>query len=327
MINIKNPNSYGSVYKLQGNRRRPYTAVISTGVEIVGDKARIKRKTLGYYATQKEARQALAEYNAMSKNLTDYEYTFDNIWQKVNENRDDVSYSRTYQLKSAYEYLKPLQNKVFRTLKTSDFQALFDACDKGWGTQAPMKYIVNACYKYAIENDICSKNYAEFIKIPPQETQIKRKILTERVCGFESAPFSLLNDTTLLLLYSGCRSKEILANSTAFDFDNNCIVITEAKNKTSVRTIPIHPNALEAAKRYAAEKRPTYKDLYTYTKSLGFTPHDCRHTFATRCHECNLNELVIQKLLGHTPDTLTQKVYTHIGIDEMRSELSKLSYT
>lgn len=323
---MKQANGTGSVYKLKGNRRKPFTAVVTTGVELLDDKARIKRKTLGYYATQKEARQALAEYNAMTHNISDYEYTFDNIWQKVNESKLDVSYSRTYQLKSAYEYLKPLHNKVFNTLKTSDFQALFDSCDKGWGTQAPMKYIVNACYKYAIENDICSKNYAEFIKIPPQETKIKRKILSEYVSGFEIAPFSHLNDAVLILLYSGCRSKEILSNSTLFDFDKNCIIITEAKNKTSVRTIPIHPNVLEVAKRFAEEKRPAYKDLYAYTKSLGFTPHDCRHTFATRCHECNLNELVIQKLLGHTPDTLTQKVYTHIGIEEMRSELNKLFY-
>lgn len=323
---MKQANGTGSVYKLKGNRRKPFTAVVTTGVELLDDKARLKRKTLGYYATQKEARQALAEFNAMSRNVSDYDYTFDNIWQKVSEAKLDVSYSRTYQLKSAYEYLRPIHNKVFSTLKTSDFQALFDACDKGWGTQAPMKYIVNACYKYAIENDICSKNYAEFIKIPPQETKIKRKILSEYVSGFEIAPFNPLNDVVLILLYSGCRSKEILANTTSFDFGRNCIVINEAKNKTSVRTIPIHPNVLEVAKRYAEGKRPTYKDLYSFTKSLGFTPHDCRHTFATRCHECNLNELVVQKLLGHTPDTLTQKVYTHIGIEEMRSELNKLFY-
>lgn len=43
---MKNPNGYGSVKKLSGNRRRPYIFVVSEAG---------KRHVIGYYATQVEA--------------------------------------------------------------------------------------------------------------------------------------------------------------------------------------------------------------------------------------------------------------------------------
>ena len=61
MIPIRNPNGYGSVYKLSGKRRRPFVASITTGQDELTGKQ--KRQILGYYATRKEAMQALADYN------------------------------------------------------------------------------------------------------------------------------------------------------------------------------------------------------------------------------------------------------------------------
>lgn len=51
---MRNPNGYGSVKKLSGNRRRPYIFVVSeTG----------KRRVVGFYETQVEALIAQTDYN------------------------------------------------------------------------------------------------------------------------------------------------------------------------------------------------------------------------------------------------------------------------
>lgn len=328
MIHIKQSNGAGSIFKMHGNRRRPYVATVTVGFEMSENNRVVqKRKNIGYYATQKEARQALAEYNKMNIKPDTLDATLEDIWQiLLPEKQETLSPSRLVGYRKAYERLEPIKKKTFRSLKTADFQKIIDACPTRSSSKKDIKILLSCCYKYALENDICVKDYSDFIKIEKDDVIIERHILSDMVCGFESAPFSPLNDITLILLYTGCRSKEILANSTLFDLEDETIQIQEAKNKTSVRTIPIHPKIKDAIKRYVDSPRPTYRQLYDYTKKLGFTPHDCRHTFTTRCHECGLNDLVVQKLLGHAPETITQAVYTHISMSEMRTELNKLNY-
>lgn len=51
---MRNPNGYGSVKRLSGNRRRPYIFVVSEAG---------KRRVIGYYATQVEALIAQTDYN------------------------------------------------------------------------------------------------------------------------------------------------------------------------------------------------------------------------------------------------------------------------
>ena len=323
---MRNANGSGSVFRLSGNRRRPYTAVISVGVELIEGKAKVKRKTLGYYATQKEARKALAEYNARNTDVRFLDVTFADIWERVKDDWfAELSKSAVKYYGIAWKHFEPLHDRRFTELKTDDFQAVVDPYP--YSVQHHMKIVLNACYKYAMKNDIVIKNYAEYLQTKENKPTIERHIMSECVCGFEFAPISAFNDLTLILLYTGCRTKEILSNTTSFDTDNGIIHISEAKNKTSVRDIPIHPNIIECVKRWTETDKPTYNQYYGWLKRIGFTPHDCRHTFATRCHECGLNELVVQRIMGHTPDTILKKVYTHIGIEEMRSELSKLSYT
>ena len=61
---MKNPNGYGSVYKLTDKRRRkPWVVRVTDSWNIVDGKLKRKYKYIGYYETRKEAMQALSEYN------------------------------------------------------------------------------------------------------------------------------------------------------------------------------------------------------------------------------------------------------------------------
>ena len=54
------PNGYGSVYKLSGNRRKPYIARRTIGWD---DNGKQLYANIGYYRTRAEALQALAAFN------------------------------------------------------------------------------------------------------------------------------------------------------------------------------------------------------------------------------------------------------------------------
>ena len=60
MPNWRNPNGYGSVVKLSGNRRKPFAVRKTVGYD---DRAYPIYEIIGYYPTRKDALTALAEYN------------------------------------------------------------------------------------------------------------------------------------------------------------------------------------------------------------------------------------------------------------------------
>ena len=135
-----------------------------------------------------------------------------------------------------------------------------------------------------------------------------------------------------MLVYSGMRTKELKELDPEWiDIDNGCIDIQKAKNKSSLRQIPIHAHVLPLFSEY----KEFGCNLFGYThdglnKALklfcGHTAHDSRHTFATRMRECGCDPLILQLLLGHTPSTITERVYTHITLEELRKNLEKLNY-
>ena len=54
------------------------------------------------------------------------------------------------------------------------------------------------------------------------------------------------------------------------------------------------------------------------------TPHVCRHTYCTRMAMTGMNPKVLQYLMGHNDISITLETYTHIGFDDVQSEISKL---
>lgn len=42
--------------------------------------------------------------------------------------------------------------------------------------------------------------------------------------------------------------------------------------------------------------------------------HELRHTFISRCHEKQIDEIIVQRWVGHTiGSSMTKAVYTHIA--------------
>lgn len=81
---MKLPNSYGSVYKLSGNRRKPWRAIVTTGWTLDQETGKSKqiRKTVGYYESRQGALQALADYNKNPFDLGAANITFGEVYER-----------------------------------------------------------------------------------------------------------------------------------------------------------------------------------------------------------------------------------------------------
>lgn len=315
---------------MPGNRRKAWRARITTGWELdpVLMKYKQKYKTLGYYGTRNEALKALMDFNNDPFDLDAMTVTFDECY---NEAQKYFTASRKHNYQAAYKYLEPIKDMPIRSIKVNQMQKCIDAC-----TTTQQQEIATVCHKvfdYAIKNEFVDKDPSRYLKSHKVEPTISREVFTiEQVNELWEHLDEWWARLTLMLLYSGMRTKELKdLDPDKIMVNSGTLSITVAKNKSSVRDIPIHSNVLPLFEDYKAAGSNLYGHTHEgLNKALkafcGHTAHDCRHTFATRMRQCGCNPLVLQKILGHTPQTITERVYTHIVMDEMRTAIELLHY-
>ena len=333
---MKLPPRFGSITKLKGNLRRPFMVRIYDGMKVNFEtkKAYPKQIVLGYYATRKEAMQALVEYNANPYNLNRQKVTIREIWDQIKE-KVDVSEDRKKKYQSNFDkYIFPIADKKIAEVKTGALQDLIDAIPYGYSTQSVTRSVLNHIYTYALQNDIVQQNYVDYLKLEPQETKIKRDLYTPKeIAAIWAEADRPEYAMTLILLYEGMRIKELRElPKSAVDLAGRTIRISEAKNAQSVRTIPIHSKALplieKAMKTDGARLFDFSKTHFDYfvNQCLHHKPYDTRHTFASKANELKIDKLIIQRIMGHKPDSVLEQAYIHLSMKELSDALELIFY-
>lgn len=322
-------NGTGSCHKMEGNRRRPWRIRVTSEIEFdeKTKKYHQKYKILGYYKTRNEALKALMDYWNNPFNLDALEVTLDQCYEQA---KKTFTEGRKHNYYAAYKYLEPLKDKPIRSIKAPQMQACIDACTTT--QQVEIKTVCHKIFDYAMKMEFIDHDPSRYLKSENVNERRKREVLTaDQITALEDIG-EWWSKITLMLVYSGMRTKELKELDPEWiDIENGCIDIQKAKNKSSLRQIPIHAHVLPLFSEY----KEFGCNLFGYThdglnKALklfcGHTAHDSRHTFATRMRECGCDPLILQLLLGHTPSTITERVYTHITLEELRKNLELLKY-
>ena len=323
---MRNPNGFGCVSKLSGSRRKPWIAKVTIGYEtdIETKKTRQIRQTVGYYATKKDAMEALAKFNESPYNLEASKVTFRQCYEEA---KKDFSPNRAHNYRSAFRYLEPIADLPIRSIKAAQMQSCIDSCQTT--QQREIKTVCHKTYEYALRQEIIDRNPSLYLKSNTVAPTIDREVFTpEEIKQFETSDHWSAS-VALILLYTGMRTKELRdLTPDDIDLEEKLIHIRKAKNKSSIRTIPIHDRVFSILSDF--KNKPMQFSHEGFNKALkrscAHTAHDCRHTFITRMRECGCDLLTLQLLIGHTPGTITERVYTHIGMDELRNAVNKLNY-
>lgn len=325
------PNGYGSITKLSGNRRKPWMVRITEGWDF--DETTLKKKqtqkVLGYYSSRQDAMKALADYNSDPFDLDALTVTFGQCYEEAKKSFTD---GRRYNYQAAYKYLSPLKDKPIRTVKAAHMQRCIDSCTTT--QQREIKTVCKKVFEYALYQEFVDKNPADHLKSNEVAATIDRVVFTHDEIKAIKTGDTWYKVCLACLLYSGMRSKELRTlEPDDIDLENMTINIRKAKNRSSIRQIPIHKHAKRFFTAYKKEGIGFYNKTHNgFNKALKnlfdveHHGHDTRHTFATKMRECGCDPLVLQLLLGHTPETITERVYTHITMDELRNNLNKLKY-
>lgn len=342
---MKNANGTGSIIKLGGNRRRPYALKITTGYTIDGKQS---RKIIGYYATKKDALNGLLEYN-QNKNIFISDMTFKNIYDMWSKNHfENVSKQTIKTIKNVYNsYVFKFNNYKIKDIKLIELQSFINVLkDNGLstGTLKQVKSVLNMVFNYALKNEYINKNMIEFLDVGKHKKVLERKIFTnEEIKILWDNKGQRDVDIILILIYTGLRVNELLTlENTKINIESRYIRTgskTEAgKNRLipiSYKILPLITRYIKLNNRYLFQSKTGNFLLYNnyrqnfkkIIKKIGLqehTIHDTRHTFATLLSNADANKTSIKNIIGHANYGITEKIYTHKDIEELKKAIDLL---
>ena len=338
---MKKANGNGSISKLSGIRRKPYIARVTLGWD--EKTGRQIRKTIGTFVTQKEAQKALIDYLDNPYDLDLANILFKDVYEKWSRLKyPKVSHSAILGYQSAYNNVEKLHNMKIKDIKARHLQEAIDNCSKGQATKKKIKFLFGQMFAYAMQNDIITKDYSEFVDIGKASEESKREPFSNKEIELLWKHIDNIEfiDTILIMIYSGFRIGELLELETKnIDLVNMTLTGGLKTEAGKNRLVPIHPKILPLIeKRYNKDnqyliinfkgKKMKYDNYYKEKfipimeqLNMKHRPHDCSHTFATLLSNANANATAIKKMIGHESYVTTEKIYTHKDVEELRKNI------
>lgn len=335
-------NGSGSIIKLGGKRRKPYAVRVTAGWT---DDGKQILKYLSYHEKKTDARRALDAYNVNPYDIDAAKITFEEIYERWSKTEfETLSDSMVNSYRSAYKHCKPLYGMVFKELRKSHLQGVIDSI-KAPSMQDVTKFLFLKSYKYAMENDIVNKNYAQFVKVAKKEESKEKIPFTREEVDILWANIDKVKyaDLVLILLYTGMRIGELLNMEKSNIFLEERYMVGGSKTKAGKgRIIPLHKRIVPLVEKRMKESdsqwlyinrigaKLKYNSFTQYhwkpiTDLVGneHTPHDTRHAFISEISRLGVDPITIRKIVGHSDKNVTEH-YTHKTIEELLAAVDKL---
>ncbi len=335
----------GSVYKLSGDRKRPYYAVLG-GVS-----------TGRMYATRQEAESAL-ELMLSTSRPDLFSYTLDDCydaWSDVAYRDMGRSSRRGYELSWSY-VPESLRQKFARDVRTDDFQAVIDGLQaRGLSdsTANHVKFLYSKLCQWMMQRDLITKNYAAFLVVQKTEHRKISTFTAEEVAKIQALANGDSEDRavqtamlTMIFLFTGMRISELFTLSVSSIHLEAPVPYLQGGVKTEAgknRVIPIHRRILPffqffcdraegdlMVSGFCGNKRPDgwrSRDYAKMLESLGISyrvPHNTRKTMATNAAQAGVDQIALAKLMGWTDIDVGTKYYIAPEAAYLAAELDKL---
>lgn len=266
----RRPKGTGSVYKLSGNRARPWAAV--------------NGRLIGTYATSSEATLALDDFNAKNISIDLTKYTLEQVHDAFLDSprHKKLSKDGVAGLAAAWKHLSHLHQRTALSIKITDFQDAIDNAMQfprykaltaeqyvklppaqkkrydqlkqqapkplGYDGKNRIKQLVSHLYSEMMRlgiMDASEKNPAELLVLPPIPKTKKRNFTREEKRKLEA--MDSMESVKILLIYleSGMRLGELLKMPKAnVDLEKRQMVGGSKTSSGKNRTIPITEEAL-----------------------------------------------------------------------------------
>jgi integrase len=332
------PNSYGSIVKLGGKRRRPFAVRITTGWT---DDGKQIQKYLSYHEKRAEAMAALAEYNQNPFDLDNHKITFAEMYARWVNGKKNGQINKVYHY--AFQHLAALHDMPFIDIRRRHIQAVIDSCQHSVSSLSQMKSLCSMVFKYAIDLELVTANQAAGIELPAQvKSDIHQPFTDDEIAALWNHKDDFAAQTALILIYTGLRPSELLTIRTENVFLKEKYMRGGLKTAASKnRIIPLADKILPFIRDMYNKENEflvmrnghglTYSSFKYYWLNSDakqiltkHRPHDGRHTCATLLSNAEVDLKTIQLILGHRSHNITEHVYTHKSIEQLLVAINKI---
>lgn len=334
---MKNPNGYGCVKHLSGSRRNPFAFVVTDcGKQIVK----------GYFPTKMDALAYQVEYWNTHGRTRLSEITFEELYAEwLPAHRPYVAESTVRSYQSAYGHLQPLYGMPIKEIKYKHMQATLDAMGGlSYASKKKVRNLLSLLWAYARKMDYTSNDYTGLLRIGknrpvnPHHAISRRKV--NALWRMTDVPGI---DIILILIYTGMRNGELRALlKSDVNRRQKYIRIRKSKTAAGIRIIPIHSRiwpfvevrlSCNGSHLIADDSGMPYTysrlaRLFTHVMKLVHGEkhklHDTRHTCATWLDDAEVNDNAKKMILGHARNDVTNGVYTHKNLRQLRKTIEKI---
>lgn len=288
-------------------------------------------------------RAILSDYNQMAradKMEPQKGKTFEEVYKEFYSWKYEQNKSRKYSessinsTKAAFGNCSALHDRIFSDLRHNDLQKVLDSCRLKHSSLELIKTLLRQMYAYAEIQEIVDKDYSAHIRINKPDDD-------EHGVPFSDADLKKLWDDKanpvaemlLIMCYSGFRIGEY--RNLAVDMKDWYF---QGGSKTAAgknRIVPIHTGIRNLVQRRIKRDGKLLSDTtngfrrsmksYLASHSMEMhTPHDCRHTFSALCERYGVAENDRKRMLGHALGDVTNGVYGHRTVEDLRGEIEKI---
>lgn len=336
----KRGNGTGTVYK-RGDR---WVAEVTKGYRVVDDTQRRVVAKKGGFRTKKEALEYLPSLKKQQRQ--EQAYTWKQLYDMwLPTHRAGKSTIDCY--KAASKYFYPVEYLKIKEIEIDDLQECLDECPKGKRTRENMKALCGLMYKYAVPRGYAGMNLAQYLIVSGEQSEARSSFTAEHIEKLRKAigtvPYA---DYVYCMCYLGFRPSELLALDVK-DYDRKNKTLTGgAKTEAGKnRTVTISPKIQPIIDRLAKDRisgalfcdnngepfhYDRFRDYIFYpaleqagienpivNKKHAYSPHTCRHTFATLMKNVQAAEKDKMELIGHaSPEML--RYYQDVNLDDLR---------
>lgn len=336
------PNGFGQISKLNQKLRNPWRAMVT--IEWT-DEGKPVRKIVGYYKTYNEAYSALMEYHNNPRNLGRPVTMIDlhEMWLAEYE-RKNPSMSAKNNYSAAWKYCESLYKYNVRDVRSYHVKQAVEG-EMPPSMHQRLHLLLNLMFDYALQFDLVEKNYSRLAKPIYESTSDNN----DKHFAFTSEEISMIwahrreyeiADMLLVQIYMGWRPQELVRlENINVDLENWCITGGIKTKAGKDRLVPIHEKIRPIIEYYwKPDKGTLFGKIDNYYKynvrfrvlvdGLGLNPkhmpHNGRVTFSTLCKKYGVDDYCRKKMMGHSIQDLTDRVYTDLGIEWFHNEISKI---
>jgi integrase len=236
----------------------------------------------------------------------------------------------------------------FAEIRRAHLQGVVDTCGKAYPTLRKLKVLFSQLYEYAIQNDICDKDYSAFVNIaahkPKDAESIHAPFSEEEIHSlWENIARSEYISVILMMLYSGVRIGEICdLRKEDVHMAERWFDVKSSKTQAGIRKVPIAEKVLplwamwmnqpgeyviqkpDGGKMDTNNLRAVYFVKLLSQLGMDHLPHDTRHTFVSLLVKAGVDKVLIQRIVGHKGKDVTDTVYTHFEIKQLVDAIDKI---